>query len=66
MNSKSKKYRLLFDIDRLSKKEQVKAAEVRLAMLHNTKLGSAAESIHVLLHDIVQPGIKGLSPPILR
>lgn len=42
--------------------ERVKAAEVRITMtdVHNE------EFIQVLLHDIVKPGAKGLSKPILR
>jgi len=65
VNSKSQKYRLQFDINSLPEEEQVKAAEVRFTMLYNEK-SQDTESIHLFIHDIVQPGIKGLSKPILR
>jgi len=65
INSKSKKYRLQFDIDSIPEQDQVKAAEVRLTMLNDTVLRNE-EFIHVMIHDIVQPGMKGLSKPILR
>jgi len=64
-NVKSKKYRLQFDIDSIPERDQVKAAEVRFTMIYDTELRNE-EFIHVLIHDIVQPGTKGLSKPILR
>ncbi|KAF0751023.1 protein decapentaplegic-like, partial [Aphis craccivora] len=64
-SSKSKKYRLQFDIDSIPEREQFKAAEVRFTMTYDTELRNE-EFIHVLIHDIVQPGSKGLSKPILR
>ncbi|XP_025200960.1 protein decapentaplegic-like [Melanaphis sacchari] len=64
-NAKSKKYRLQFDIDSIPEQDQVKAAEVRFTMIYDTELRNE-EFIHVLIHDIVQPGAKGLSKPILR
>lgn len=62
LNLKSQRYRLQFDVNNLPEPERVKAAEVRITMteLHNE------EFIQVLLHDIVKPGAKGLSKPILR
>jgi len=65
VNAKSKKYRLQFDIDSIPERDQVKAAEVRFTMINNTILRSE-EFIHVIIHDIVQPGVKGISKPILR
>lgn len=64
-NSKSQRYRLQFDIKPFSAKEQVAAAEVRITMLYNTRL-KTDEMIRVLMHDIVKPGKKGFSKPILR
>ncbi|CAH1710548.1 unnamed protein product [Aphis gossypii] len=64
-SSKSKKYRLQFDIDSIPEREQFKAAEVRFTMIYDTEFRNE-EFIHVLIHDIVQPGAKGLSKPILR
>lgn len=65
INSKSQKYRLQFQIDLLPEQEQVKAAEIRFTMVDNT-LRERDEFIHVLVHDIIKPGVKGLSKPILR
>ncbi|XP_060864899.1 protein decapentaplegic-like [Metopolophium dirhodum] len=65
INAKSKKYRLQFDIDSIPEREQVKAAEVRFTMIYDTILRNE-EFIHVIIHDIVQPGAKGISKPILR
>ncbi|KAL5236686.1 hypothetical protein ACI65C_004096 [Semiaphis heraclei] len=65
IKTKSKKYRLQFDIDSIPEREQVKAAEVRFTMKYDQELRND-EFIHVVLHDIVQPGTKGLSKPILR
>lgn len=65
VNVESKKYRLQFDIDSLPENEQVQAAEVRFTMYYNRKLHDD-EFVHVLIHDIVQPGKKGVSKPILR
>ncbi|XP_015373191.1 PREDICTED: protein decapentaplegic-like [Diuraphis noxia] len=62
---KTKKYRVQFDIDSIPEREQVKAAEVRFTMKYDQVLQNG-EIIHVILHDIIQPGIKGLSKPILR
>jgi len=63
--AKPKKYRLQFDIDSIPERDQVKAAEIRLTMLDGTLLRNE-EFIHVIIHDIVQPGTKGISKPILR
>lgn len=63
MNPKSNKYRLQFDLNPLRENERVKAAELRFTM-RDTEL--QGEFIHVLIHDIIQPGIKGLSKPIFR
>lgn len=65
INAKSKKYRLQFDIDSIPEREQVKAAEVRFTMIYDT-IPRNEEFIHVIIHDIVQPGVKGISKPILR
>ncbi|CAI6374358.1 unnamed protein product [Macrosiphum euphorbiae] len=65
INAKSKRYRLQFDIDSIPEREQVKAAEVRFTMVNDTTLRNE-EFIHVIIHDIVQPGVKGISKPILR
>ncbi|XP_060857036.1 protein decapentaplegic-like [Metopolophium dirhodum] len=65
IKTKSKKYRLQFDIDSIPEKHQVKAAEVRFPIKYDKVLRNG-EFIHVILHDIVQPGEKGLSKPILR
>ncbi|XP_026818593.1 protein decapentaplegic-like [Rhopalosiphum maidis] len=65
LNAKSKKYRLQFDIDFIPEKEQIKAAEVRFTMLYDKVLQNE-EFIHVIMHDIIQPGTKGLSKPVLR
>lgn len=65
MNAKSKRYRLQFDIDSIPERDQIKAAEVRFRMLYD-KILHNEEFIHVLIHDIVQPGVKGQSKPILR
>jgi len=65
INAKSKRYRLLFDIDSIPEGDQVKAAEVRFTMIYDTILRNE-EIIHVIVHDIVQPGVKGISKPILR
>jgi len=59
------KYRLQFDIDSMPEKHQIKAAEVRFTMKFDQVLRNE-EFIHVILHDIVQPGEKGISKPILR
>ncbi|XP_050424178.1 protein decapentaplegic-like [Adelges cooleyi] len=63
LNAKSQKYRLQFDIKPLPNNELVKAAEVRLSYI-DTYL--TYDYVHILIHDIVQPGIKGQSKPILR
>uniref|UniRef100_A0A2S2N9B1 Protein decapentaplegic n=2 Tax=Schizaphis graminum TaxID=13262 RepID=A0A2S2N9B1_SCHGA len=65
INAKSKKYRLQFDIDSLPEGDQVKAAEVRFTMKYDQVLRNE-ESIHVIIHDIIKPGTKGLSKPVLR
>lgn len=64
-NPKSRRYRLQFDIDPLPEQERVTAAEIRFTMLYNIIL-QHEEFIHVLIHDIVFPGTKGLSKPMLR
>ncbi|XP_022180489.1 protein decapentaplegic-like [Myzus persicae] len=65
IKAKSKKYRLQFDIDSIPKQYRVKAAEVHFTMKYDQILRNG-EIIHVVLHDIVKPGVKGLSKPILR
>ncbi|XP_008187346.1 protein decapentaplegic-like [Acyrthosiphon pisum] len=65
IKAKAKKYRLQFDIDSIPEQHQVKAAEVRFKMKYDQVLRNG-EFIHVILHDIVQPGEKGLSKPVLR
>ncbi|VVC32742.1 Transforming growth factor-beta, C-terminal,Cystine-knot cytokine,TGF-beta [Cinara cedri] len=65
INSKSQRYRLQFDIQPLPEREQVTAAEVRITMFYKARLEDD-EFIHVLVHDIIEPGIKGFSKPILR
>jgi len=65
IKAKAKKYRLQFDINSIPENHQIKAAEVRFPMKYDQALGNE-EFIHVILHDIVQPGEKGLSKPILR
>ncbi|XP_025192833.1 protein decapentaplegic-like [Melanaphis sacchari] len=65
INSKSKRYRLQFDIDSIPEKEQFKAAEVRFSMLYDN-VTQNEEFIHVVIQDIIQPGIKGVSKPVLR
>ncbi|CAI6356673.1 unnamed protein product [Macrosiphum euphorbiae] len=65
IKAKAKKYRLQFDIDSIPKQHLVKAAEVRFTMKYDQVLRNG-EFIHVILHDIVQPGEKGLSKPILK
>ncbi|XP_022170419.1 protein decapentaplegic-like [Myzus persicae] len=65
LKAKAKKYRLQFDIDSIPEREQVKSAEVRFTMKYDQALQNE-EFIHVVLHDIIQPGTKGLSKPILR
>lgn len=62
-NPKSRRYRLQFDINPLPEQERVKAAEVRFTVI--TEL-QRDEFIHVLIHDIIFPGTKGLSKPMLR
>ncbi|XP_050524258.1 protein decapentaplegic-like [Daktulosphaira vitifoliae] len=62
-NPKSQKYRLQFDIKPLPENELVKAAELRLNIVDNYL---NYNYIHVLIHDIIQPGVKGQSKPILR
>jgi len=64
-NTKSQKYRLQFDISPLPEREKVKAAEVRFTMFNNTELQDD-EFIQILIHDIIRPGRKGQSKPILR
>ncbi|CAH1731474.1 unnamed protein product [Aphis gossypii] len=64
-NAKSKKYRLEFDIDSLPEQDQIKAAEVRFTMKYDEVLRNE-ETIYIVIHDIIQPGKKGLSKPILR
>ncbi|XP_022167435.1 protein decapentaplegic-like [Myzus persicae] len=64
-SAKSKRYRLQFDIDSIPEGDQIKAAEVRFTMIHDTMLHNE-EIIHVIVHDIVQPGVKGITKPILR
>jgi len=65
IKAKTKKYRVQFDIDSIPERDQVKAAEVRFTMKYDKVLRNG-EIIHVILHDIIQPGSKGLSKPILR
>lgn len=65
MNLKSQRYRLQFDVNNLPELERVKAAEVRITMTFSTELKNE-EFVQILLHDIVKPGAKGLSKPILR
>lgn len=64
-NLKSQRFRLQFEINVLPEREQVRAAEVQFTMIYKKEL-KYEESIQVLIHDIVKPGIKGLSKPILR
>lgn len=52
-------------MDPLPEQEQIKAAEVRFTMIDNAQW-EREEFIHVFIHDIVKPGVKGLSKPILR
>ncbi|KAI4498852.1 hypothetical protein M0802_006027 [Mischocyttarus mexicanus] len=66
------KFRLLFDLKNIPSNEKVQAAELSLSRIaieadneeHNTQ--KVEENGRLLVYDIVRPGIKGKSSPILR
>lgn len=64
-NPRSQRYRLQFDVKPLPEIERIVVAEVRFVMSYNAPL-QHDESIKVIVHDIVKPGQKGITKPILR
>ncbi|XP_025425401.1 protein decapentaplegic-like isoform X2 [Sipha flava] len=64
-NPKCRKYRLQFAVDPLPEGEWLTAAELRLTPLRDRPAGQPGR-VQVLVHDIVQPGVRGVSKPVLR
>ncbi|XP_050525855.1 protein decapentaplegic-like [Daktulosphaira vitifoliae] len=64
-NPKCRKYRMQFAVDPLPEGEWLTAAELRLTPLRNRPSGHPTR-VQVLIHDIVQPGVRGVSKPVLR
>lgn len=64
-NPKCRKYRLQFAVDPLPEGEWLTAAELRLTPLRDLPVGHPGR-VQVLVHDIVQPGVRGVSKPVLR
>lgn len=63
-NPKCRKYRLQFAVDPLPEGEWLTAAELRLTRTRGRLSGGGR--VQVLVHDIVQPGVRGVSKPVLR
>lgn len=64
-NPKCRKYRLQFAVDPLPEGEWLTAAELRLTPSRDLPVGHPGR-VQVLVHDIVQPGVRGVSKPVLR
>lgn len=64
-NPKCRKYRLQFAVDPLPEGEWLTAAELRLTPSRLRPAGHPGR-VQVLVHDIVQPGVRGVSKPVLR
>ncbi|XP_060851059.1 protein decapentaplegic-like [Rhopalosiphum padi] len=62
---KCRKYRLQFAVDPLPDGEWLTAAELRLTPTRHRPAGHPGR-VQVLVHDIVQPGVRGVSKPVLR
>lgn len=65
------KFRLFFDITSVPKKEVLRAAEVTLtretiSRINDGNPPSKSHYRHLLVYDIVKPGVKGKHEPILR
>lgn len=52
-------------MDSFSEPEKLEAAVIRFTMLNITDL-EGTEQVQIQIYDIVQPGVKGRSKPILR
>lgn len=65
-NPKCRKYRTQFAVDPLPEGEWLTAAELRLTPVRDRAAGGHADRVQVLVHDIVQPGVRGVSKPVLR
>lgn len=59
------KFRLNFNVSSLPKGERITAAELRLSAIPKS-LRDGSHQQRVLVHDIIRPGVKGKSKPILR
>lgn len=53
-------------MDPLPEGEWLTAAELRLTPVRDRAVGGGADRVQVLVHDIVQPGVRGVSKPVLR
>lgn len=60
------KFRLHFDVSSLPDREQVQSAELRLSRPTNYQDDKEEQIQRILVKDILQPGIKGISKPVLR
>lgn len=59
------RFRLHFNVSSVPEEERLTAAELRLSSVPVERRGGA-HTQRVLVHDIVRPGVKGESKPILR
>ncbi|KAJ8688097.1 hypothetical protein QAD02_023892 [Eretmocerus hayati] len=57
------RFRLLFDVSSVPRSERLHAAELSLSRV---SLGEGAGKVRLMVHDIVRPGVKGKSTPLLR
>lgn len=62
----SNKFRLHFDVTSLPDREQVQSAELRLSRPMSNQQDKQEQIQRIIVKDILQPGIKGISKPVLR
>ncbi|KAL1463233.1 hypothetical protein WDU94_015006 [Cyamophila willieti] len=60
------KFRLHFDVTSLPERERVQSAELRLSRPMEYEADKRDTIQRILVKDILQPGIKGISKPVLR
>ncbi|KAI5745817.1 hypothetical protein M8J76_014401 [Diaphorina citri] len=60
------KFRLHFDVTSLPDTERVQSAELRLSRPMNYEEDKHEQIQRIIVKDILQPGIKGISKPVLR
>ncbi|KAK0180885.1 hypothetical protein PV327_003220 [Microctonus hyperodae] len=64
--SSSKRFRLSFDLSSIPEGEKLQAAELSLSRVALRDIDSDKRFGRILVHDIVRPGVKGRSKPLLR